>query len=131
MKVLVCGSRSFTDPFRVSLAIDQRISELPRGTCVLSGHARGADAMAEEAATRYDHNVLLFPADWETHGKKAGVLRNLTMLDQQPDLVIAFWDGESRGTQHTITEARKRGIPVEVIAASVPAVPPASTGETR
>lgn len=89
MKVLVCGSRRFPDPFRVSLAINERIAALPRGTCVLSGHARGADAMAEEAATRYDHQVLLFPAEWEKHGKKAGVLRNLRMLDEQPDLVIA------------------------------------------
>jgi hypothetical protein len=39
------------------------------------------------------------------------------MLDQNPGLVIAFWDGKSRGTAHTIGEARRRGIPVEVVSA--------------
>jgi hypothetical protein len=39
------------------------------------------------------------------------------MLDEKPDLVIAYWNGKSNGTAHTISEARKRGIPVEVIVA--------------
>lgn len=40
--------------------------------------------------------------------------RNLAMLDEKPDLVIAFQINGSAGTQHTIDQARKRGIPVEV-----------------
>ena len=56
-----------------------------------------------------------FPADWDTYGKQAGFIRNIQMLDEKPDLVIAFQKNASRGTQHTINEARKRGIPVEVI----------------
>jgi hypothetical protein len=35
------------------------------------------------------------------------------MLDTDPDVVIAFWDGTSRGTRHTIDSAIRRGIPVE------------------
>lgn len=114
MKVLVCGSRRFTDPFRANLTIDDRIAKLP--LCeVIHGGARGADEMAATAATRHGHPVTMFAADWETHGRRAGVIRNLEMLAQRPEFVLAFWDGKSRGTMHTVSEARRRQIPVEVI----------------
>lgn len=120
MKVLVCGSRRFTDPFRVSLAIDARMKDLPEHTTVIHGAAIGADAIAAEAARRHGaivHAVPVSPGEYERYGKRAPLRRNLRMLDDRPDLVIAFWDGKSTGTAHTLTEARKRGIPVEVIAA--------------
>lgn len=71
--------------------------------------------LADEIARGYALTVRLFPADWEQHGRSAGILRNNDMLDTNPDLVIAFWDGKSRGTWHTINEARRRGIPVDVV----------------
>lgn len=43
------------------------------------------------------------------------MIRNIEMLDQKPDLVLAFWDGASTGTGHTVAEAGKRGIPVEIV----------------
>lgn len=88
MKVLVCGSRVFANPF-AGYAIDARIAALPDDAHVIHGDARGADNLAASAA----------------------MLRGLRVSD----LVIAFWDGESKGTAHTIGEARKRGIPVEVV----------------
>ncbi len=48
-------------------------------------------------------------------GRRAGLDRNVRMLDSKPDLALAFWDGQSRGTGHTITEARRRNIPVTVV----------------
>jgi hypothetical protein len=115
MKVLVTGSRKFADPFAASLAINERIANLPAGVTVIHGGALGADQMAAEAAERLGLPIQAFYADWDKHGKKAGIIRNLQMLAERPDLVIAFWNGSSRGTGHTITEARKRSIPVEVI----------------
>lgn len=117
LSVLICGSRHFADPFTLSLAIDKRVQELPAECIVIVGGAKGADQIAEKAALRHGHPVSRYEADWETHGKRAGIIRNLAMLDAKPDLVIAFWDGISRGTKHTITEARRRGIPVEVVTA--------------
>lgn len=110
MKVLVCGSRDWTD----REAIWHRISRLRAGSTVIHGNARGADRIAAGAAWMRGCEVKSFPADWLRHGKRAGILRNLAMLDQGPDLVIAFQRNGSRGTQHTINEARRRGIPVEV-----------------
>lgn len=111
MKVLVCGSRSWDN----EAAVRVRLGALPEGSSVIHGGARGADIAAYWACLALDIPAYTRLPDWKTHGKRAGILRNLAMLDERPDLVIAFWDGKSRGTLHTVTEARKRGIPVEVI----------------
>lgn len=113
MKVLVCGSRDWTD----GSAILNRLSDLP-GECeriiVIHGDAPGADRLARDSALYWGLEVRPFPADWAKHGKAAGPIRNRQMLDEEPDLVIAFQRNGSRGTQDTIDKARRRGIPVEV-----------------
>lgn len=120
MLVLVCGSRTLADNPYYRATVARRIDTLPAGeylrpTIVMHGGAPGPDRWAAQAASRRNLLAREYLPDWERHGKKAGILRNLEMLDQGPDLVIAFWDGESRGTKHTIDGARRRGIPVEVI----------------
>lgn len=110
MIVLVCGSRKWRDIH----AIRMRLLKLPPDCEIIHGAARGADMIAAALATDFGFTVRAFPADWDRHGKAAGPIRNLAMLDERPDLVVAFQVGESSGTQHTINEARKRGIPVEV-----------------
>jgi hypothetical protein len=120
VKVLVCGSRDWTDPEPIRARL-QRIIELwpwdLDEPTVIHGDARGADTLAAGIALDLGFWVEAFPADWQTHGRRAGYLRNLLMLDQAPDLVLAFQRNGSRGTQHTIDQARKRGIPVEVYTA--------------
>lgn len=113
MKILVCGSRDWTDEH----AIDAKLSALTGGheeITVIHGAAPGADRIADKVARRYGSTVKRFPADWARYGKRAGYLRNIEMLDEEPDLVLAFQRAGSRGTQHTIDEARRRGILVEV-----------------
>ena len=56
----------------------------------------------------------LSPADWEHFGKAAGPKRNMQMA-KIADAVIAFWDGESRGTQSMIECAKDENIPCTVI----------------
>lgn len=111
MRVLVCGSRDWSDIHTIRM----RLLRLPPDATIVHGAAPGADTTAAWLAQDFGFTVEAHPADWKTHGKKAGVLRNIEMLDTEPHLVLAFWDGSSRGTAHTIREARKRGIPVEVI----------------
>ena len=126
MRVVVCGSRHFSDPLSATAAIVKRVQELPSGSTVIHGNAAGADRLAAFAAEKAGLDVISMPADWETHSascwcrgqgwcREAGKRRNLKMLDRRPDLVIAFWNGASTGTLHTITHARRRGISVEVI----------------
>jgi hypothetical protein len=112
MRVLVCGSRGWTD----YEAILRRLTQIAEGRpTIVHGAASGADTLADDAAKTLNLTVERYPADWATYGKRAGFIRNERMLDTGVDLVIAFWDGRSRGTQHTIEGARRRGIPVEVI----------------
>ena len=114
LKVLVCGSRDWDD----AAAITNRLGLIPfvrpDVPVVIHGAAPGADTLAAKAARGFGMRVQAFPADWKTHGKAAGPIRNLQMLDQEPHVVLAFQRNGSRGTQHTIDEARKRGIKVEV-----------------
>lgn len=105
LTVLVCGSRDWRDAsmIRFALALLGRKYGPLR---VIHGASRGADQIADT----FGHEVVEFPADWRGKGKRAGILRNLEMLDQKPHVVLAFQIGGSRGTQHTIDEARRRGI---------------------
>ena len=110
MQVLICGSRGWED----ADCIEAALAELPEHSVIIAGGARGADKIGEELARARGLQVRVFPADWDAYGKRAGYLRNIQMLDQEPDQVWVFWDGQSRGTQHTMREARKRGIPTRV-----------------
>jgi YspA, cpYpsA-related SLOG family len=110
--VLICGSRAWSEPEPIRAAS----RTLTPGSSVLVGGAPGADTIAERhALARDDLDVRFMPADWARHGRRAGILRNLAMLDQHPDRVIPCQCANSPGTAHTIREATRRGIPVELI----------------
>lgn len=111
MRVVVCGSREWSS----ESTMRNRMAELPDGTEVIHGGARGADRMAAKYAYALGFKVRVFKADWDRFGRVAGFLRNQAMLDEKPDLVIAFWDGKSRGTQDTIYRARSMGLPLEIV----------------
>lgn len=113
MLVLVCGDRNWEDMETVA----RRLSKLPPGTKVIHGACRGADTCGGMAARRLGFEVQSFPAEWDKYGPYAGPIRNGQMLDQKPDLVIAFHENieKSRGTKNCLTQARKRKIPVEII----------------
>jgi len=109
MKVAVIGSRTFENYTKLESVLDQYdISE------IISGGARGADSLAELYALNKNIPVKIFKADWSKYGKAAGFIRNKDIIDNC-DIVIAFWDGKSKGTQHSINLAKKQGKTVEVI----------------
>ena len=107
--VLVTGDREWSNYLRIRdvLAFTQ-----PRK--VITGGARGADKLAELACNELGIECIVIPADWATHGKAAGPIRNRKMLDHGPDLVIAFHDDleSSKGTLNCVNQARNRSIPV-------------------
>jgi hypothetical protein len=129
-RILVCGSRDWTDGDAIADRLADFATDNPT---IIHGGARGADTMAENIASLYGYKIERFPAEWARHGKRAGFMRNLAMLDTKPDLVLAFQSNGSKGTQHTIDEARKRGIRVEVeIECDATPDPPADPkGETE
>lgn len=112
-RILICGSRTWED----ALAVRRLIQSLPNGSVVIHGAARGADTVADREAKACGFAVEAYPADWKTHGKSAGPIRNREMLALgKPDRVVAFRsNGESRGTDNMIAQARAAGIPVEIV----------------
>ncbi len=114
MKVIVAGGRDFTHVEGANAFFLEITKDIPV-TQIVSGCARGADAVGERLARL--HSILpirKFPADWDTHGKSAGYIRNSDMADYA-DMLIAFWDGKSKGTKHMIDLAEKKGLIVHVV----------------
>lgn len=65
---------------------------------MISGHARGADTIAESVAEELGWQVEVFPAEWSKYGKQAGGMRNQQMVDHGADICLAFPLGTSVGT---------------------------------
>ena len=102
-RVLVCGDRRFKDRDTIKSWI-QRIEPPPE--VIIHGGAEGADSLAASIAEELGIRVEEYRADWKTHGKSAGPIRNQRMLvEGDPDLVLAFPFFDSRGTADMISRA--------------------------
>lgn len=117
--MVVCGSRTWNDhlPIIIFLAGLVATSHEDVRFRVAHGGAQGADAYAGKAAKYLGMDVSVFPADWKTHGKRAGFLRNKQMIEEfQPDVVLALSEHPiTKGTAHTVRLAHEADIPVYVI----------------
>jgi hypothetical protein len=114
-RVLVCGGRDYDDRERLFRVLDKalRAATLAGKSFVLvHGNARGADKLSHEWATaRQINDVRVYEADWETHKRSAGHIRNQKMLtESQPHVIIAFEGG--KGTAHMVSIGKKAGVPV-------------------
>ena len=106
MRVAVIGSRTLT--------VRDLGHYLPEGTTeIVSGGARGVDACAREYALTHGLPLTEFLPEYEKYGRSAPLKRNLAII-ARADLVLAFWDGRSRGTKFVIDNCRRRGVPVKI-----------------
>jgi hypothetical protein len=81
----------------------------PEDAEIIHGAARGADTLAARWARRHGVPQIACPADWKTHPRAAGVLRNTSMLmEHKPHVVIAFPGGN--GTADMVRKARLEGV---------------------
>lgn len=127
MNVIIAGSRDFEDYEKLSEFCDQ-VLEPYDDIVIFSGKAPGADRMGEKYAKEKGFELREFPAPWnDINGKPkeqiginkmgyfywkfAGFHRNLEMA-QEGDMLIAFWDGKSKGTRHMINTAKKCNVEV-------------------
>jgi hypothetical protein len=113
LRVLVCGSREWAQPEPIL----RELELLPLGTIVIHGDARGADRLAGQIAAELGFPVVARPAPWGRFGKGAGIIRNRQMLDDSPDVALAFLPSlaAARGTRHMVEIATEAGVPVKVI----------------
>lgn len=111
MKLAIVGTRNFQDYdllVRIVAKVKSPIDE------IVSGGARGADTLAERYAREHNIPMKVFPAKWDRYGKKAGYTRNKEIVDYC-DGLIAFWDGYSKGTKHSIDLCVETKKPYKVI----------------
>ena len=110
MRVAIVGSRHFPDLSRVETYVES----LPAGTRLVTGSASGVDAAATRIARRRGLAVQVIGAGFE-EARDPGVAaaRNQRLVDQC-DLLVAFWDGRSRGTRSTVERALDSGREVQV-----------------
>ena len=119
MRILVCGGRDFKDQHKVNLVLDG-LQMKHNHIFIIEGGAIGADRLAQNWAKEI-HGIIpefvnykTFKADWGTHGKAAGPIRNQQMIDEgKPDLVVAFPGGA--GTADMVRRAKKAGIEVREV----------------
>lgn len=93
IRILVTGSRTWTDEDTIRTAFAQVISQHgPENVTVVHGACpRGADALADEVATGWTGvTVERHPADWQSFGKAAGYRRNREMVRSGADVCLAF-----------------------------------------
>lgn len=116
MRVLICGSRDWTDEWPIATLIGG-LSAIYKDIVIIHGGATGADSIAGMFGDVYVNEVICEPADWKTHGRAAGPIRNQKMLDEhKPDVVYAFrLDGKSNGTDHMVKIARAARVPTYVV----------------
>lgn len=106
MKVAVIGSRG--------LLVDDLEKYLPDDTTeIISGGAKGVDAAAREYALRHGMKLTEYLPEYSRYGRSAPLKRNITIIENA-DLVLAFWDGASRGTKFVIDNCEKRNIPIKI-----------------
>jgi hypothetical protein len=112
VRVLVCGGRAFDDWTLLSKTLSEAACDAGcKIALIIHGGASGADAMAGRWALANDVPCMVFPADWKTHGKAAGPIRNAEMLTKGvPDCVVAMPGG--RGTSDMVRKAEAAGVPI-------------------
>lgn len=109
MRVAIIGSRKYPD----LEAVREYVRRLPADAVVVTGGARGVDvASMNAAAERYMWMEVYYP-EYHKYGRRAPLERNKQIVDAC-DRLVAFWDGNSTGTMHTVGLARKAGKPVEI-----------------
>ena len=107
MRVAVIGSRG--------LRVDDLEKYLPENvTEIVSGGARGVDRSAREYALKNGLRLVELLPEYEKYGRGAPLKRNLA-ISGMADLVIAFWDGKSRGTRFVLENCARLGVPVRLL----------------
>jgi hypothetical protein len=108
--LLVAGSRDYEGPMywdtfdQLSYVLDMPFD------VIIHGGARGIDTEAGRWAESKGKEVIVYPADWKTYGKRAGYIRNAEM-SYQCHAAILVWNGYSKGTKNMMDILLERKLP--------------------
>jgi len=115
MRIAIIGSRTFNDYELLQETLENYKDQI---SVIVSGGARGADTLGERWAKENNIKTDIYYPDWDKHGKSAGYIRNKDIVNNS-DGVIAFWDGQSKGTQHSFCLCDELGVPIKIVKFSV------------
>ncbi len=106
MKIAVIGSRGLT--------VNDLEKFLPSNTTeIISGGAKGVDSSARDYAVEHGIKLTEYLPEYEKYGRAAPLKRNLTIIENT-DVVLAFWDGKSRGTKFVIDKCKELGVEIRI-----------------
>ena len=119
-RVIIAGCRNFSFMEVVEMAMLDRFGTDYSAIELVGGGAKGADALGKRFAMEHGIPYKEFPADWGTYHNAAGPIRNRQMAQyaikgKGYGILIAFWDGKSKGTKHMIETAKESGMEVIVV----------------
>ena len=118
IRIIIAGCRSFNNYDLLCEKVNHVINPLLKegvsksNITLISGGALGADLNGERYGNEFGYNIKRFPAEWNIYGKPAGMIRNRQMAEYASEegydgILIAFWNGTSRGTKNMIDNAKK------------------------
>lgn len=117
MKIVIAGSRSIKNISLLLEAMDRAVKtgfiKPDHSYEIISGGAVGVDTLAREYAQQFNYPIREFKPDYAQYGTAAPFRRN-TAMAEYGDVLIAVWDGSSRGTQHMVGQMQKLNKPVFV-----------------
>ena len=115
IRILITGSRNFDDFNMMRSALEDVLDcypeYSPKDFIVVHGNARGADKISGYIAQQLGMQVEVHNAQWNVHGKRAGIIRNIQMVNNGADICLAFPLGSSRGTRHCMELSQQENIP--------------------
>lgn len=118
--IIVAGSRTFTD-YNVAKSVLNNFMSLRNfkiNPSIICGMANGADMLGYKFAEEFGLPIKEFPANWDLYKKRAGYIRNEQMAKYSSEnghgILIAFWDGESKGTASMIDFAKKYNLETHI-----------------
>lgn len=106
MRVAIIGSRKI-EVNNLEKYLPQNITE------IVSGGAKGVDSCARKYAQEHNIKLTEFLPDYAKYGRYAPLRCNITIIEYA-DIVLAFWNGKSRGTKFVIDHCEKAGVPISV-----------------
>lgn len=112
-RVIIAGGRDFNNYEGLAQVMDRLLANVTDEIQIVCGMARGVDRLGERYAKERGYSIRYFEADWDEHGRAAGYIRNEEMA-KNADALVAFWDGQSKGTHHMIETAQRYKLDVRV-----------------
>lgn len=112
MKVIITGGRNFNDYNLLKLKCNEILANLT-DVEIVSGCADGADRLGELYARDFKYKLKKFPINSNETGFLTGTARVREIINYS-DILIAFWDERSKGTQNMIKTSKELNLTVNI-----------------